>query len=276
MKTIDTKAPWGIYKPKGPAALILRLCHSLPTSSPFFYSLIKTLRGPLSKFGVRLYDVVIENLRLRLINRGNYCEKTVLFAPQFFDREEIAWLRSELSEGGTFIDIGGNVGLYSLFIAGHLGGKVNIFTVEPDPKLNERMMFNVGENRLAINLVSVALSDYEGEGTLVLSTRESGQNYLNNSPSTSASINVRVTTLLSLCRQMDISAIRAMKIDVEGHEYPILSRFFSDAEKNLWPEAVVIEHVYDKDNIVDYLFDHCGYCIGKRTRRNLLLKRMMP
>lgn len=276
MQTIDTKSPWGTFKPEGIAALILRLCHALPAGSPFFYSLIKTLRGPLSKFGMRPYDMVIENLRLRLVNRGNYCEKTVLFAPQFYDREEISWLCSELSEGGTFIDIGGNVGLYSLFVAGHLGDKVTVYTVEPDPKLNERMMFNVRENGLDINLASVALSDYEGEGALVLSSRESGQNSLNSSPITSGSINVRVTTLLNLCRQMDISAIRALKIDVEGHEYPILKRFFSDAEKKLWPEAVVIEHVYDKDNIVDHLLDHCGYRIEKRTRRNLLLKRRMP
>jgi FkbM family methyltransferase len=275
MQTIDTASPWGTYKPKGPAALILRLCHRLPAESRVYYSIIKTLRGPLRKFGVRPYDVVIENLRLRLVNRGNYCETTALFAPQFYDREEIAWLCAELSEGGTFLDIGGNVGLYSLFVAGNLNGKVDIYTVEPDPKLNARMMFNANENRLNIHLVSAALSDYEGEGALFLSTHQNGQNVLNNSGNAEASINVRVTTLLNLCRQMGISAIRALKIDVEGHEHPILSSFFSEAEKRLWPEAMVIEHVHDKQRIVDHLLENCGYRIDGKTPRNLLLKRLI-
>lgn len=275
MKAIDITSPWGTYRPRGPAAMILGLCRRLPATSRFYYSLIKTLRGPLRKFGVRPYDVVIENLRLRLMNRGNYCETTALFAPQFYDREEIAWLCAELSEGGAFMDIGGNVGLYSLFVARRLDGKVDIFTVEPHPELNDRMMFNVRENGLSVNLVSVALSDYEGEGALALSSHQDGQNALNRSGAARMSINVEVTTLLNLCRRMNISAIRALKIDVEGHEYPILKHFFSNAEKTLWPQAIVIEHVHDKHNVINYLLDHGGYRIEGRTQRNLLLKRMI-
>ncbi len=273
MHIFDTTSPWGTYKPKGPAGLILSICHRLPPTSRFYYSLIKTLRGPLRKFGVRPYDMVIENLRLRLFNRGNYCETTALFAPQFYDREEIAWLRSELSEGGTFMDIGGNIGLYSLFIAGYLDGNVDIYTVEPDPKLNARMMFNARENRLDVNLVSAALSDYEGKGALSLSPHQNGQNVLNSSKEEGALIKVDVTTLLNLCRQMNISSIRALKIDVEGHEDRILTRFFSDAEESLWPEAMVIEYVHDRDRIIEQLLGNRGYRIVGKTPRNFLLKR---
>ena len=84
---------------------------------------------------------------------------------------------------------------------------------------------------------------------------------------------VPVTTLLALCQSRDINRIRAMKIDVEGHEPRILGHFFDNAPETLWPEALLIEHVHDDNGLMQRLIDSLGYVERGRTARNLLLSR---
>lgn len=265
--------PWGALAPRGAARLLLGACHGLPGSSRVWYRLGKLLRGPLRKGRPRPYDVSMRGLRLRLMNRGNFCETTALFTPKFYDVAELDWLCRRLADGGTFLDVGANVGLYSLVVAGRLGSRVSVHAVEPDPKLARRMRFNAAENGLEIHPHPVALSDYEGEGRLAVSTVQSGQNAVVDGETQSPSLAVQVTTLPSLCRAAGIDAITALKIDVEGHEDRILSHFFQVADQHLWPRAILIEYVHDAANLTGRLMSDYGYREAGRTFRNLMLVR---
>lgn len=269
----EAAKPWGALAPRGLARVLLGACHGLPGSNRAWYRLGKLLRGPLRKGPARPYDVAVRGLRLRLMNRGNFCEATALFAPQFYDVAELDWLCGRLAGGGTFLDVGANVGLYSLIIAGRLEGKASVHAVEPDPKLARRLRFNAAENGLEIHLHPVALSNYEGEGRLALSTVQSGQNAVVDGETQSPSLAVKVTTLPSLCRDAGINSITALKIDVEGHEDRILSYFFRVADQRLWPQAILIEHVHDAANLTGRLMSDYGYRVAGRTFRNLMLVR---
>lgn len=269
----DNQSSWGAYKPTGVTALLLNLCHRLPAGKRFYFKIGQMLRGPLKRAAPRMYDVFFEDLKLRLVNRGNYCERRAMTLPQYYDREERDWLCEKLKDGGDFLDIGGNVGLFSLTVAGRLRDSVRVFTVEPDPKMYQRMLFNAAENNLNITLASVALSDYEGEGVLQLVPQQSGKNALVEGDQGDDAISVRVTTLLELCREWGVTSVAAMKIDVEGHEYKILSHFFANADAEMWPKALVIEHVHGADSIVDLLMNNYGYHTEAETKLNLLLAR---
>lgn len=113
----DSKHPFGCFVPKGAAAAALALCAVLPASPRLFYSLKKLFRGPLKNATPRVFDVQRFGLDLRLLTRGNYCETTALFAPEFYDVVERRWIAKNLSPQGVFLDIGGNAGLYSLTAA---------------------------------------------------------------------------------------------------------------------------------------------------------------
>src|SRR3712207_8765815 len=52
-----------------------------------------------------------------LFRSNNISEKKVLFTPQFFDPEELGILKSRLKDAFTFIDVGANIGAYSLSVA---------------------------------------------------------------------------------------------------------------------------------------------------------------
>jgi len=272
----DDKQAWGAYRPTGLASLVLSLCHALPAGKHVYYKLGQTLRGLLKRGAPRMYDVEVESLKLRLASQGNYSERRMLTLPQYYDVQERDWLCSKLAGGGSFLDVGGNAGLFSLSIGGRLREKIDVYTVEPDPQMYQRMLFNASQNQLSIHLAPVALSDFDGEGVLELSLQQRGENSLRTEGAAESNgkgeiIQVPVTTLLHQCQQWGLKQITAMKIDVEGHEDRILSHFMANAERSLWPRAIVMEHVHGAGCIVDRLLQDHGYVVEGEARRNLML-----
>lgn len=266
---LHPELPFGHFAPTGLSAGLLRLCHSLPARMPGARSLNRFLRTPLKRGPRRQFDVTCDGLKLRLRTSGNYCELRQLFGPQFYDVEEIDWLCAELADGGCFVDIGGNIGLYSLHVAHRCGSGTRVVTVEPEPTLTDRMQFNARNNGIQIELAIRALSDYSGVGTLHSGAHQSGENSLVTGPN---GITVPVTTLLELCDDLQIEGIRALKIDIEGHEERVLASFFNHAPRSLWPRAIVIEHTNDANRIIRRLERDLGYASAGRTRRNVLLR----
>ncbi|MDJ0931990.1 hypothetical protein [Breoghania sp.] len=70
---------------------------------------------------------------MRLYPFANVCERRVLFTPQFFDAEERALLADHIRDDMIFVDVGANVGIYSLFVAGLVGPEARIIAVELQP-----------------------------------------------------------------------------------------------------------------------------------------------
>ncbi len=297
---------WGALQAQGFAAVILTICHKLPARPRWSYRINKLFRGAIKRGKPRYYDSHGLGLKLRLLTRGNYCETRMLFGPQYYDVEELAWIADALNRGDTFVDIGGNVGLYSLITADRCPG-VRIITVEPDPILAARMQFNADNNDLVIEPCPVALSDYDGAGELLRSTYQSGANRLlaDDQPADSAQtaasaasgtsaagtaavdtlvdkdngmtdaaseLSVRVTTLLQLCDEKNILSIDIMKIDIEGHEHAVLTHFFTHASRTLWPRGIVIERTHDALGTVATLISQFGYRVEVTSSRNVMLR----
>lgn len=278
--SFDAGAPWGNYAPTGLAAFAIQGCQALPGNPRLFYTLNKGLRGPIKSAEPRYFDVEALGLKLRLLTRGNYCETTTLFAPQFYDREELDWLRQGLGNDSVFIDVGGNVGLYSL-VAAHNNASTRVIAVEPNTALTQRLRFNAMSNNLSIEICETALSDYSGSGTLSTTAKQSGQNQLDtrtdnetagaaNSPGNE----VEVTTLPALLDSLSVSRIDVLKIDIEGHEHRVLKHFFEQSAASLHPSRIIIEHVHDHSGTIDMLTgSDIDYKIENRSARNLLLSK---
>ena len=86
---------------------------------------------------------------------------------QFYEQKELVALRSVFPEGGTFVDIGANVGNHSLFAALYLGaGKVIPF--EPNPRAFRLLVHNVLVNGLGgvvdLTKLGVGVSDAHAQG----------------------------------------------------------------------------------------------------------------
>jgi FkbM family methyltransferase len=223
-------------------------------------------------------DVERWGLRLRLHPRDKGCEKNLLFTPQMYEPVELAELARGIArakqEGRpfVFIDVGANVGLFSLFVAAQSGGRARILAIEPEPGNFERLQFNLAANPgLPIEPVPLALGDSEGEVAVEIHARDRGGTRTRQATAADP-VRVPCRPLLALLNEHGIERIDALKIDVEGAEDKVLAPFFRDAPRSLWPQLVLVEDTRVLWGIDLFgLLDRCGYRTAARSRLNVML-----
>jgi len=227
-------------------------------------------------------DMETLGARMRLQPHNNLCDKRILFTPQHYDAEERAHLASFISGHATapeplrFVDIGANVGVYSLYVANLAGNGARILAIEPHPDIFARLTANIGFNPFGtIKAVAVAVADKPGELTMFLDPRNKGESSVRFLRSgTAETIKVPATSLVRLLADEGYDRIDALKIDVEGAEDLILEPFFRLAPESLWPTLVVLVdstsrwHVDLRTLLVDK-----GYRELAHTRDNFVFLR---
>src|SRR4029077_18967752 len=196
-------------------------------------------------------DVERWGLRMRLHPRDNGCEKNLLFTPRMYEPEELAELQSDIVKAKaqarrfTFVDIGANVGLFSLFVASRAGQDARILAIEPEPGNLRRLEFNVRANPgVPIPIIPKGLSGEAGVVAVELDRRDRGgtrTKKIDQAEAATATVRVPSQTLLDVLAGEGVDAVDALKIDVEGLEDVILAPFFRDAPPQLRPRLVIIE-----------------------------------
>lgn len=225
-------------------------------------------RGPV--------DLETFGIRMRLYPYNNICEKRILFTPQYFDPQELELLAKRISDHFTFVDIGANVGWYSLFVASRAGSSARILALEPQPEIFDRLTYNIRQNPFGtIKAVACAVADKTGDLTLFLDPKNRGESsvkIVGSSPSDT--LRVPAVTLLDLLRREGFAHVDAVKLDVEGAEDLILDPFFRDAPASLHPSLFIIEDGRDKWQIdLPKLLESRGYRLILQTRLNLVYER---
>lgn len=221
-------------------------------------------------------DVERMGARFRLYPDRNVCEKRILFTPDYFDRTEREFLASRIVPNFVFLDIGANVGGYSMAMAALAGPGARILAVEPQPRIFERLVFNIRQNPFGtVKAVDCAVADRNGEVTLFIDPRNQGESSVKIVGSTGQTqLKVLSHTLLDLVTQEGFDHVDAIKIDVEGAEDLILEPYFREAPEALWPKAILMENsvgVWQID--LPALLNAKGYRPVAMMRRNLAYVR---
>jgi len=215
--------------------------------------------------------------RMRLHPYRNVCEKRILFTPQFFDPDELAFIESRMAQNFVFLDIGANIGGYSLFVAAHAGPGAKVLAVEPQPDMYERLVFNLRINPFScVKAVACAVADKEGELTLFLDQNNKGESSVKimSGASDAASIKVPAKRLLTLIEEEGYDHVDAAKLDTEGAEDLILDTFFAEAPEKLWPRIVILERGGDRWHVdLPALLGTRGYRAVRETRNNVIFER---
>jgi FkbM family methyltransferase len=277
-----TTAPYGALAPNALDRAVIAITRRLPDNWLGLRLAILLRRVVTMRLAAGALDVERWGLRLRLYPRDNGCEKNLLFTPQMYEPVELAALADEIGGSAAlgrpfvFVDIGANVGLFSLFVAAHADRDATIVAVEPEPGNRARMDFNLAANPgLPIRPVALALGDAEGELAIELDRRDRGGTRTRALGEVAdGAVRVPCTTLLRLLQQQEITAIDALKIDVEGNEPDVLVPFFRDAPAELWPRLVLIEdsRVLWRVDLFALLAE-CGYRLTARSHQNVVLRR---
>ncbi len=221
--------------------------------------LVTALGGPVdvTRFGC--------NYRIEGVN--NLIEYGLLLHPDY-NREEIDFLIEGISDDGVAVDIGSNIGLYSLPMA---KSAARVISIDANPAMAERLSFNARASELNnVDIIHAAVGDSDGMATLHIHRDDLAiVNILEDSAGT-----VPMQTLERILADLDVTSVDVLKIDVEGHEDKALAPYLNSVTEALIPDRIVIERVGPDDYPACFAaFEALGYRATGRTRSNSLYQR---
>jgi FkbM family methyltransferase len=271
--------PFGAYAPSALARAAIELTRAMPDSWIGRRLAFAVRQCALTALWGRPIDFEAFGAKMRLFPYDNMCEKRLLFTPQYFDRGERAILVSHIKPGFRFIDIGANVGAYSLFVAALAGSAARILAIEPQPDIFDRLVANMRLNPFGtIKAVQCAIADKPGEFTLFLDPRNRGESSMKavRSPNGLA-MKVPASTLIQMVAGEKFERIDAVKLDVEGCEDLILEPFFREAPETLWPNLIIMEDGVGRwhTDMEPFLIER-GYRQLLRTHVNYVFEQARP
>lgn len=140
-------------------------------------------------------------------------------AGEFYEQEELEIMRGLFRPGGTFFDIGSNVGNHMLYAAIHLQA-ARVLVVEPNPKAYDVLLANIALNGLQDIVdgrgLGYGMGAEDGSGFGVRAGRKNlGAGHL-----VAGDGDIQVTTGDRLAGETHVDFI---KIDVEGMEMQVLA-----------------------------------------------------
>jgi FkbM family methyltransferase len=137
-----------------------------------------------------------------------------------YEKSNIDYILEILPEGGTFLDIGANIGVFTITAAKYLKKSGCVISIEASPKIFDYLKKNVEINNLSnVKIFEYAITDidnsfvpfYEppidhfGMGSMA------PQFYVD-------PIQVKTKQIDTLLKEIDITHVDVIKIDVEGYE----------------------------------------------------------
>ncbi len=263
------QSTWGIYRPKGINKVLLSIVR-LGLSHGKIKNAIQYLWNTKE---CSVVDINYHNVLLRCSLGTNNIEGRILFSSKFREKKELSLLKPFLKDGGVFLDIGANVGYYSL-MAAKMGAR-KVLSFEPNKTVRERLQFNRDANGLqeVIDILPVALGNKEHTTTMTCSSTDLGAGTLVQNCVEGETFPVLVQRIDTVLAEKGINRIDALKIDVEGYEDEALLPLLGCSDE-LMPKFIIIEHAHInlwKKNIIELLTEH-HYLIVGSTRSNTFLK----
>jgi FkbM family methyltransferase len=138
-----------------------------------------------------------------------------------YDYNNMSLLRLLLADGGTFIDVGANIGSYALIASENT--RAQVISVEPHPKTFALLERNVARNgRHNVKCLNIALSSYDGEADLTDDLEPSLNRIVPDGECAGQSLRVTTRRFDALFKELGVEP-DFVKIDVEGHEIGVLN-----------------------------------------------------
>ncbi len=130
--------------------------------------------------------------------------------------------------GGVAIDVGANLGEWTVPLARAVGPTGKVLAIEPAPRAAAALGRTLAANALAqVEIIACALGDHDGAALFavpdVTSARiDTGTAHLGPAAPGHEVVGVAVRRLDALVAERRLDRLNLVKIDVEGHERPVL------------------------------------------------------
>jgi FkbM family methyltransferase len=219
----------------------------------------------------RLVDVTRNGVAFRLRGAANLIEDGLLIHPAY-NRVELDFLLAGTPAGGTFIDLGANMGLYTLPLARRVGPDGRVLAVDANRDIVPVLEFNVRASGLAnVTVVCVAVGDRAGHAHLEIRHGDLAIVEVEEDPQG----DIELRPLSDIVREAGLTRVDTLKADIEGFEDRALIPFFKEMDGRFYPTRIVIEHlgrhIWKTDCFA--MFEKLGYRLMGQTRGNSLFER---
>jgi FkbM family methyltransferase len=157
------------------------------------------------------------------------------------------WLTEHLRPGDVVVDIGANIGYFSLLAATCVGPTGKVLAFEPVPSIADLLTANVQRNDLAVDVHRVVVGDAVGSTEIFRSAGTNiGRSGTSGGAGTVSEGSVPVVRAADAIDKELWERIRFIKIDVEGDERRVL-RGLEPLLAALSPDAAVFVEVTPSD-----------------------------
>lgn len=153
------------------------------------------------------------------------------------------WMAGHLRRGDVVIDVGANIGYYSLLASRRVGPTGRVIAFEPVPSISQSLATNLKLNGVSnVEIIRCIASDRTGDAEIF---RSQGNNL--GASSTHFQDGFESEGLVRQVRGADVvdqnlwCRVRAIKVDTEGDEFRVLRGFKPLLEKMPKGGAVVVE-----------------------------------
>lgn len=218
---------------------------------------------------ITIYD---QTLKIKL-SLCDWIQQQIYFFG-YYDERGINCIKNQLKPGDTFIDIGGNIGAYSLIAAKLVGIDGQVIAFEPVTHVRNRLMENASLNQLEqIKVEPLAVFNKNTELTLHISNQDNlGMSSIHAfKESFGLTETVQAVRFDDYVAKNNITQIDLIKMDIEGAELFALEGMKSTLT-NLKP-VVLIEicsNILEGTNLrVDEIYtffeelNYSPFCVGE-------------
>jgi FkbM family methyltransferase len=176
--------------------------------------------------------------------------------------------RELVRSGAAFIDVGANIGFYSLVLSLCQPG-LPVIAFEPNPKIFRLLQSNVRLNGFDhVCCHPVALSDHIGSAILHISDSDMSASLESDFQPGTKAVEITTSTLDSYLTRQPVNGGLLMKVDVEGHE----ASFFRGAIETLQNRQpdIICEITGSPDEEITAILRQAGYRFYQITDEGFL------
>lgn len=209
----------------------------------------KLFNSPVQHLLVSMHRFVSTHLDLHDRTLGRVYRRAYFAYKRILDRHLIASARKLAKPGTLVLDVGANIGFFSITLA-RLSG-ISLLAFEPDRQNFQSLGKSIAEYALGSRIYPymIALSDTTGTGSLYLSDLAPTDHKLINTRS-SRSIEIALARLDDFFSQhVDLAKtpVSLIKIDVQGAELLVLRGMHQTLRANNYPPILV---EYSPDDLI--------------------------
>jgi FkbM family methyltransferase len=225
------------------AARVLGLLHAVPGArlGAFVY---RNVSSPLcERLGGAIEVPVLGDGRM-IVDTSDPIGRTIA-ASGVWEPGVTALFHGLLSPGDVCIDVGANVGYYTLLASRLVGPAGHVYALEPAPSAFIRLNDNLALNGVSnVTALATAAGAEEGHADLYSGSGNVGMSSIRHAHETWTATRVTVRPLPALVDPSELARVRLVKIDVEGFEVEVLRGLEPAFARGFAPAFIVELHTH--------------------------------